>query len=86
MADIVKFPDLEKREAERWKQVAYKAGRKHKGEPSRRVLVDQYSAPQEYVNEHWKWLSRAWIAGANPKPMPRPKPKVKGLGFANKEK
>lgn len=84
MAEPFKFRELEKADAERFQQVAYKAGRKHKGEPSRNVLVQDYGVPGEYVNANWKKLSRYWLAGANPKPMPRPKPK--GLGLANKEK
>ncbi len=79
----MKFPDLEKADNAYWQQVAFKAGRKHRGEPSRRVLVDEHGAEQGYVNANWNKLSRAWIAGANPKPNPRPKPK--GLGFS-KEK
>lgn len=84
MAEPFKFREVEKANDERWQQVAYKAGRKKRGEPSRTVLVSDYGAPQEYVNANWKKLSRAWLAGANPKPMPRPKPK--GLGLSSKEK
>lgn len=82
MADApLKFREIEKADNDYWQQVAYKAGRKHRGEPSRTVLVTEHGADQAYVNRNWNKLSRAWAAGATPKPNPRPKPKM-GLGFS----
>ena len=82
MADRVKFQEVEDGEKDRVRQIAFKVGRKNRGEPSRLAVVDA-GVEQAYVNTNWNWISRAWKAGATPKPNPRPKPK--GLGFSNKE-